>query len=75
MFLKLNFFEFQVILELVETEQTYVENLARLMKTYFEPLSDSIFFSNTDIRYFDIRYYDIGYYEIWLYDIMILKLQ
>jgi len=40
----------KVILELVETEQTYVENLSRLMKTYFEPLSESIYFSNSDIR-------------------------
>ena len=46
-----HFIDSQVILELVETEQTYVENLARLMKTYFEPLSDSVFFSNSDIRY------------------------
>ena len=33
----------------MDTEQTYVENLAHLMKTYLEPLKREAFLSNVEI--------------------------
>eukprot|EP00090_Calanus_glacialis_P043179 TRINITY_DN7639_c0_g1_i2.p1 TRINITY_DN7639_c0_g1~~TRINITY_DN7639_c0_g1_i2.p1 ORF type:complete len:2132 (+),score=281.42 TRINITY_DN7639_c0_g1_i2:95-6490(+) len=40
----------KVVIELVETERTYVKHLSYLMKTYLEPLKKETFLSNTEIN-------------------------